>query len=527
MVTHFELDYDKIVTETNEEHDAYHPAPLKDDKTWDSKHGTTIVLKNFLPKVVPDKDSIQRQLGYRFGLTLPDFKIKIKDNKEGDKESDFFIGKHEIPLMEGAKIVVDGYPVKTEDGKEYPVSGWVGMAMKPYKNVEFAGIRIYVRGKVASITRDFGLPAGFTGEFATRSYLVGEINADWLDNEEDLIQTHRQDILWSSDLGAAFSRWGQGMIKKVAKLAWEPKRKLVGDEFLKISDLLARAKDQFNDAELEATATALGKKIGSFASEDQLQDKDYVNDLADIILMFAPHKLLVDTFRRISEMADDQGKVDLKELARLFETSKIAQLASYGQIVYEKIRVMDTFEASIRDMEIDEKELQKILEGSPWLIDSKWELLTANQTFKNFRKAFEKWYKQKYKRDIATTADDKKQTKRPDFIFIHAENAIKVIEIKPPKHVFEDEDWKRLNNYHDALTEFLDKKGDYGKIFPNRFQIILIADKVKFKNTTLDKAMDLLEKNGSLIHRDWEALLHDTKMHHKDFLKASEGYGKG
>jgi len=526
LVTHFELDYDIIVGETDEDNNVYHPTPLKDDRTWDMKRGTSVVLKHFLPKVAPDKDSIQRQLGYRFGLTLPDFWVKIIDNKKDENEGEFFIGKHDIPLMEGTKVIVNGFPVKTEDGKEYPVSGWVGMALKPYKNVEFAGIRIYVRGKIASITRDFGLPAGFTGEFATRSYLVGEIHADWLDDEEDLIQTHRQDVLWGSDLGAAFSRWGQEMIKKVAKLSWEPKRKLISDEFLNISDLQVRAKRQFNDFELEKTTLDLGKKIGSFASEDQLEDKDYVKDLADIILMFAPHKLLVDTFKRITEIADERGKVNLKELVRLFETSKIAQLASYGQIVSEKIRVIDTFETYIRDSQIDEKGLQIILEGSPWLIDSKWELLTANQTFKNFRNAFEAWYKKKYGKDIVTSAAGDKEKKRPDFIFIYAENAIKVIEIKPPKHVFDDNDWKRLNNYHDALTEFLEKKGEYAQKFSRGFQIILIADEVKFKDTTLKKAMHSLEKDGLLILRDWEALLHDTKMQHKDFLAARDGFMK-
>ena len=122
------------------------------------------------------------------------------DTKEVNPEEEFEIGKEDIPLMGGTKIVVDDIPIKTEDGNEYPVRGWVGMSKKPYKNVEFAGVRIYVRGKIASITRDFGLPSGFTGEFVARSYLVGEVHADWIDDEDDLIQTHRQDILWASDL---------------------------------------------------------------------------------------------------------------------------------------------------------------------------------------------------------------------------------------------------------------------------------------------------------------------------------------
>lgn len=524
MVTHFELDYDRIVEETNEEDNEYHPKPLEDDRKWEEKSGTTIRLKNFLPKIVPDKDTFNRQLSYRFGLTLPNFSIKVIDTKEEEPEAEFSIGKQDIPLMEGTKIVVNDIPVITDEGDHLPVSGWVGMSKRPCKNVEFAGVRIYVRGKIASITRDFGLPSGFTGEFVMRSYLVGEIHVDWMDDEEDLIQTHRQDILWASELGQAFSKWGREIIKKVARLAGEPRRKIVRERFLEVSNLKELAQKRFKDEELEKTALAIGEKIGSFASEDELEDKDYVAGLADIILAFAPHKLLVDTFKQIHEMVDEEGKVDYKLLVKLFETSRIAQYSSYGQIVSEKIKVIDTFESTIRKGEILEKDLQKILEDAPWLIESRWEVLTANQSFKNFRVAFESWHKEKYGKEILTTTNILHPTKRPDFVFVHAENSLIIVEIKPPKHAFNDKDWERLNNYYDAVEEFFKAKVEFKRLFPDGFKIILVADEVKITDSTKRKAFQLLKENNALVNRGWDALLHDTKMAHQDFLKAREEF---
>lgn len=525
-VTHFELDYDKIVEETSEEDDKYHPRPLKDDGKWDEKPGTMIRLKNFLPKNVPDKETFNRQLSYRFGLTLPDFKIRILDTKEENQEKEFYIGKEDIPLMEGTKMEVDGIPVVTEDDRKLPVKGWVGMSKRPYKNIEFAGVRIYVRGKIASITRDFGLPSGFTGEFAARSYLVGEVHADWIDGEEDLIQTHRQDILWASELGQAFSNWGQEIIKKVAKRGREPRRKLVREKFLEVSKLKETAQKRFKDEQLVKTTLELGEKIGSFASEEELEDKEYVEGLADIILTFAPHKLLVDTFKEIHKTVDKEGKVDFKTLVKLFETSRIAQLTSYGQIVSEKIKVIDTFERAIRSSDIGEKELQNILEDAPWLINPRWEVITANRTFKSFRDAFEAWHKKKYGAEIVTTTNVPHPTKRPDFIFIHAESSLKVVEIKPPRHGFNDSDWSRLNNYYDIVNEFLSTKGEFKEIFPKGFQIILITDAIQMSNTSHVKAKNHLEEKGALIIRDWEALLHDNKMHYQDFLKARDEFEK-
>lgn len=531
-VTHFHLDYDDIINYVKEKSQKskeervdydYHPKPLEDDAKWDKKPGTIVVLKNFLPKRVPDKETFGRQLSYRFGLGTKDFTIKVKDTKE-NPEPEFSIQEVKIPLMEGTKIDVKNRPVITDSGEKMPVRGWVGMSKTPYKYEEFAGVRIYVRGKIGSVTRDFGLPSGFAGEFVARSYLVGEIHADWLDQKEDLMQTHRQDILWSSELGQAFSKWGREIIKEVAKAGREPRRVRVSEAFIQKSKLKAVAHQRYDDPELEETALELGEKIGRFASEDELDDEDYIEGLREIILTVAPHKLLVDTFRKIQEMAGKEGKVDIKDLIKLFQTSKIAQLASYGQIVSEKIRVIDIFENSIREKETEEKELQEILEDAPWLIDPRWEPITANQQFKSFRCAFEAWFKKKYGKDVSTTTKTAQEKKRPDFVLLHMENAIKLVEIKPPKHTFGDADWERLNLYYDAMEEFFKTNKSYREAFPRGFNIILIADKISLKNSSSKKAFQLLKDNKHLEPKTWEDLLNDTKQFHQSFLDARDSF---
>ena len=42
------------------------------------------------------------------------------------------------------------------------------------------------------------------------------------------------------------------------------------------------------------------------------------------------------------------------------------------------------------------------------------------------------------------TTEIKNSTKRPDFILLNIENALQVVEIKPPDHVFNDADWDRM-----------------------------------------------------------------------------------
>jgi len=515
LVSHFELDYDAILEETPKD-DSYHPRTLDDDSTFDPKSGTVIRLKNFLPRVVPDKETFARQLTYRF-LPLRDFKILVEDTKSESPEPTFELEPQDIQIAGQTKVMVDDRPVIGPNGETLKVSGWIGMAKQSYKNVEFAGVRIYARGKIVSITRDFGSPSGFTGEFVARSYLVGELHADWLDEEEDFIQTHRQDILWSTELGQAFSKWGQEILKEVARKGREPRRENIRNEFIRVSRLKEISKERFNDPEIETAVLELGKEIGGFASEDELNDEDYVSGLREIILTVAPHKLLVDTFRKIERMAID-GKIDLKELVKLFNTSRIAQLASFGQIAEEKIKAIDLLDELIKKDEVNEGEFQKILEDAPWLINPKWIPLTANQTLMTFRSEFQDWYRKEYNEELITTTEIDHGAKRPDFILLHLENYLVVIEIKPPKHVFGDEDFTRLERYYDALKKYLKINPSFAKLFPDGVKIILIRDSQKLSSTQ-GKAMELLKTKGLRAFR-WSELLMNTKRNHQEFLDA-------
>src|SRR5436189_238138 len=101
------------------------------------------------------------------------------------------------------------------DGTFYPLTGWIAYSQHPYKDDLMAGVRIYCRGKIAAQTHIFNMKAGFTGEYDIRSYLIGTLNADWLDEGEDLIRTDRQDILWSHELGQHFEAWGQSVVKTI------------------------------------------------------------------------------------------------------------------------------------------------------------------------------------------------------------------------------------------------------------------------------------------------------------------------
>src|SRR5213079_1506146 len=139
----------------------------------------------------------------------------------------FRVDAFRVPIVPETSIDLSTRPVPLPDGAELPVTGQLGMATEAYRNEEMAGVRIYARGKIIATTRDFEQPAGYTGEYTTRSYLVGEVHAEWLDDDsdEDLVRTDRQGILWDSDKGDAFRRWGMQLIREIGAASKKPRRK--------------------------------------------------------------------------------------------------------------------------------------------------------------------------------------------------------------------------------------------------------------------------------------------------------------
>ena len=219
-VSNLILRYDGILTDDERD---YHPAPGPLDGSKRSDSGTTIILRHFERKRVPTKSDLHRQVSARFGISRQDWQVRVVDSNDSDDT--FLIGELDVPLMDGTEIRVDDRPVsvRVRDDDEadgitevLPVTGWVAYSKEPYKDQAMAGVRVFARGKLVAQTRDFEIGAGFTGEYKMRSYVVGEVHADWLDDADDLVRSDRQGIIWTSEKGEALQRWGIDLLKELA-----------------------------------------------------------------------------------------------------------------------------------------------------------------------------------------------------------------------------------------------------------------------------------------------------------------------
>lgn len=523
LTSHFLLDFDDIIGEDTDKPVKLDKGDL--DRTYQPKSGTTITLTDFLAKRVPTQAVFMRQLERRFALAAPDFTVCVVDTRQPDSDP-LTMATFAVETMEGTRIDLSTRPVQLDGGGELPVKGWIGMAAEAYKDEEVAGVRIYARGKIVATTRDFEQPAGYTGEFTTRSYLVGEVHADWLDDDtgDDLVRTDRQSILWESERGNALRQWGAELTKEIGRRSRGPRRLIVKKKFRTVAKLKERAEAMYTDAAVVQMALDLGDQIGAFAAEDELEDEDYVNGLAGVILSAAPHQALIKAFQDFRAQVSGGDAPSLESLSDLFAKSRVAEAASYAQLAEERVGVLDRLDLVVFDSKRDEAALQRIITEAPWLIQPDWTVLTANQSLKTFKTAFEHYLKTHHGLDTELAIEW--SGKRPDFVLAAVGGMLHLVEIKASGHKLDDEDFVRLYRYVDALTSFFAVNKDMAAEFSRGWRIDLVVDGVNLKPGPNRRAYEDTVRDRQVEQMTWNDFRSRARRANEAFLEVRDAAKK-
>jgi hypothetical protein len=539
-IAHVILDKDAILDDSV---DDYEPKVGDQDGALSSKTFTKVILREFDYRYVGSIDELSRQLSQRFGLTSKNWQVVLEDTSKAYSHSEYkkVVGGFDIAVMPGTKIEFKGalptestssstgYSVVntgtqninfeagfTVEGKFYPVVGWIAYAEKAYKDELMAGVRIYCRGKFAAQTTVFNRASGFTGEFGIRSYIIGELHIDWLDEEEDLIQTDRRDILWSHELCSEFQQWGQKVVECIGKLARNPMRKTSMDIFFKEGDVQNRINQEFpgkDQKDLRDGAVEVAKLLGKSMRGDEVYDPETIEDMLQLSLILAPLRTLDDKLRE----AADEDNTTLSVVNDILRTAKLAEIATFGRAVQKRIQIIHRLE-SLKDSEnTPESELQDLIEEAPWLVNPQWVPIIANQWLNTFKKEFAKFYKEKTGDEIHLS-DFTESKKRPDFVLFGQDGKLQIIEIKQPKHALQKDEMDRIITYYEQFEAFISdpKHKDFSSLASD-FHITLVCDKENLKGAQL-AAYNSYIRQGRLTAIDWSSFLLRTAKAHQEFL---------
>lgn len=532
--SHIVLDYDGIVAQDSEPDERYKPTKGKLDDTFSPKPGTQIKLKCFNYRKVPDIDTLSRQLSQRFGIRSVNWEVKLRDNSQPDS-STVTVGDFKIDTMPNTRIEFkeDGTVIGPDGNSEsaltagfdhngafFPLIGWMAYSRAPYSDDLMSGVRIYCRKKIAAQTTIFNQKAGFTGEHNIRSYLVGELHADWLDEDEDLIQTDRRDILWSEDLASDFQMWGQGIVKRIGNLSRDPMRKATLQLFLETGNVNARILETYpadDQKGIRDNATEVARSFGRTISRGEAEDPEVVDELVDLSITLAPHI----TLNSMMKEAVADAKRPLSVLSSFLRTARMAELSSFGRIAEDRLKVVERLE-DLKDAEdTDENDLQILISDAPWLINPEWAPVTENQTFSTLRREFEKFYNQRTGRAISLS-EFQKSGKRPDFVLSNQEGIVQIIEIKKPQHTLTNPEMIRIISYYQNMDAFLSDPAhaEFSKHFRD-FHVTVVCDSLGLTDAPL-AGFEGYCKSGKLTHLDWSAFLLKTEQVHQDFLQEAQ-----
>ena len=511
LVSNLILNFGRMMEEEVDEEgniEPYHPGLGELDGTYKEKAGTKLILRHFNRKRVPKGEELDRQLSARFGLSRENWNVRLKDNT--GENNPIELGTLKVDVMKGTRIDVSDRPVKVED-QFYPVSGWIAYAKDPYKDEVMAGVRLYARGKIVAQTRDFDIKTGFTGEFKMRSYLTGEIHAEWLDESEDLVRTDRQDIIWNSDFGAALREWGQNLLKELAQKAEVSAGQRVWEVFLEKSKLKERLQIGLpEDAVVRDSVMRAAKLLVTRTDRDSIKDPKYIDRVVEQAYVIGPHSTLLNTLDEVASMPD--GSIDA--ILSLFERARLVEMYSLGQVAHERVEAIEQLCQLVSASDTTEPKLQTLIEKAPWILYPDWTPLSFNQSLSGTRENFESWYLATRHQKIITTTINH-QNKRPDFVMLNHQRRLEVIEIKRPQHKLTDDEFSRAFDYLAAVREFIGTNSQVKEIFSDA-SLTIVCD-------SLDKLAAIhrnnIHKDHDIIHKTWHDLLQSTIQSHEDFLK--------
>ena len=459
----FVMSMEDIESRMSEDEQSYFPKSIDKQDVQLDKNGTRIILTDLRKRADKTPVYLRKRLARRFSIMGADHKFTIKVN---DKPVDITDRGYFDKLQylwhygeEGKKCLNLCPPKKLEhekerpgiisvedqeDGKpiDYPVTGWIGTVKKSGDLTDKEGddnlnkIVIMVRGKLAQedILEDFREGGLYT------KYLIGEIHADFLDQDDkiDTATSNRQEIIKDDPRYEALRKWVSDELKYIAT-QWQDLRGTKGVQEATeiqainewISNLNSRKRKQ---------AESLFRKIGRLTLSPEDKTELY------------KHSILAFECLRYKGALDELDKVapeNLQVFTRLFSEVSDIEESWYYQITQGRLKIVEKLHKHARRNE-KEKIIQKHLYNHLWLLDPSWDRATETPLMEqSVEKEFEKL-------DAKLTKTQKQKAGRFDIKYRKTAGKHVIIELKRAGRTLSEHDLHtQVTKYRDALQKQL------------------------------------------------------------------------
>ena len=506
--TRFRMDYDDIrhldhtddyqVTETTD------ATPLQSPNGAPISHGTRIRLSGLRLKRALNDGQFRRSMARRFAVLATDMQIIINGKPLARFEIDvqFRFPPHAVP--DDAVPVEDGWAMSDVEGK--PVKWWIGFTDKPLQDESLQGVSVLARGKMVQRPFLFQTTQGATGQLG-QQYIVGEVQADWLDSgrdiEDDHIQANRDQLQLENDELEPFVEWGRGLLKW-ALAEWNAQRK-------------ARLVEQVDlSPELDAILRSFTSKerVNLLRVRDQLADAVGLSsdDLLDAMQSIA-NAYGDSAIRQMWDEIDDEAPDVQTRIWKIIHDFGLIDARRNLTLINTRLDAIDRLKRYVHEGASEVPDIHEHIKKNAWLVDPRWHLMDDEVNVESLGIS--------YVREKGTGRDI-------DFIFALQQSSppitdhIVVVEIKRAR-----DSHKQI---HRANTEEVNKFHQYALAAANHFRSstspprvtgMMIAQGYTEQATNTRRSLETT-REVELAFRTWDEVIRDSERLHRGWLSVEQ-----
>lgn len=353
-----------------------------------SNTGTIIYLPN-IKRSITEKTvtSLNNLLPRRFSVTTiindGNFKLTFQ-GKEFDLKKHFYYDSIEFVYYFGYKKedIKKLFPQATENGirefksPDFSCKGWIATTtlptdLKADEDTKVKGVVIYINGKLA----DEDIFKNNTNDMHANAYVIGEINADFLDTiTDDPVLSNREGLNHENEKVIELREY-LNKVRSAVLTAWGTFR---ATRPLEQQPYLQKA---LNDSGLHDVYTSLPAenktKINKYAQKlfDRPKDSDEVEakteTLAQIILPAVFQIVNEEALKNLLQKTGLTSEEVMQAFADIFDFSEINHAIRMRANVSEKLQIIQKLKEYKESGEV-EKIFEKHLAKNPWLIEPYW-----------------------------------------------------------------------------------------------------------------------------------------------------------
>ena len=325
----------------------------------------------------------------------------------------------------------------------YPVRGWIGTVTTPSaltdKDVKenLNKIVVMVRGKLAQedILEDIR-EAGFYNK-----YLIGEIHADFLDDDDllDIATSNRQEIIKDDPRYVLLRDWIKSELSYI-RVTWDGLRTLQINEEVQQIPAIKEWLHELPPPKRQQ-ANVVIDKIAEL-DIDEPEDRIVIYKHAALAFENLLYKKSLDQLEKISTE-------NLPTFLEILGNFDDFEASLYYQIIQERLRIISALKDKVEDNSV-EKTIQKFLYEHLWLLDPSWDRATETTYMEQtVQKEFEEI-------DAKEILTDKELNGRYDIKYKMTAGKHVIIELKRANRTLDHYDLLRqVEKYGEALRKIV------------------------------------------------------------------------